>query len=65
MRWLRRKDREQELEREIRSDLELETAEQVESGLSADEASCAAQRAFGNASVVKEEVREVCGNGSL
>ncbi len=59
MRWWRRKDREQELEREIRSDLELETAEQQESGSSAEEARYAAQRAFGNASLVKEEVREV------
>ena len=59
MLWRRRKSREQELEREIRSDLELETAEQEENGLSAEEARYAAQRAFGNNSLIKEDVREV------
>jgi hypothetical protein len=59
-RFLRRREsHEQELEREIRSDLELETAEQQESGLSAEEARYAAQRAFGNKSLIKEDVREV------
>ena len=46
MRWRRRKQREQDLERELRSDLELEAAEQQESGLSAAEARLAAMRAF-------------------
>jgi hypothetical protein len=32
MRWWRRKDREYDLEREIRSDLELEAEEQQENG---------------------------------
>ena len=59
MRWWRRKTREQDLERELRSDLELETAEQQENGLSAEEARYAAQRAFGNTTLVKEEVREI------
>lgn len=57
--WRRRKNRERELEREIRADLELEAAEQQENGLSAQEARYAAQRAFGNTTFVKEQVREM------
>lgn len=48
MNWWRGKERETDLEREIRSDLELETAEQQENGLSPEEARYAAWRAFGN-----------------
>ncbi|HEX4228423.1 MAG TPA: ABC transporter permease [Bryobacteraceae bacterium] len=59
--WRKRKSREQDLERELRSDLELETAEQQENGLSADEARYAAQRAFGNTTLVKEAVLEMWG----
>ncbi len=59
MRWWKRKHHEQDLERELRSDLELEAAEQEENGLSTDEALYAAQRAFGNKTVIKEEVREM------
>ncbi len=36
--WLRRKHREQDLERELRSDLDLEAEEQRENGLSEEEA---------------------------
>ena len=61
MHWWRRKGREQDLERELRSDLELEAAELEEHGLSAEEARYAAQRAFGNTTWVKEEVREMWG----
>ena len=59
MRWLRRRQRERDLEREIRSDLELEAEEQRESGLSPDDARHAAARAFGNATFIKEQVREM------
>ena len=45
MRWWRRQQREQDLERELRSDLELEADEQRESGLSPEEARNAAHRA--------------------
>ncbi len=45
----------------MRSDLELEAAEQREKGLSPEEARYAAQRAFGNTTLVKEEVREMWG----
>lgn len=61
MRWWRRKERERELDRELRSDLELEAAEQRESGLSEEEARYAAQRAFGNTTFVKEEMRAARG----
>jgi hypothetical protein len=55
----RRREREQDLERELRADLELEAAEQEANGLSAEEARYAARRALGNTARVKEEVREV------
>src|SRR5215510_11508635 len=61
MRHRRQRDREQDLERELRSHLELEAEEQQESGLSPEEARYAAQRALGNTTVVKEEVREMWG----
>ncbi|MGI9072114.1 MAG: ADOP family duplicated permease [Bryobacteraceae bacterium] len=57
--WRKRKDREHDLERELASDLELEATEQRENGLSAEEARYAARRAFGNTTLVKEEVREM------
>ena len=59
--WRRRKSRESDLERELRSDLELETEEQEGRGLSPAEARYAARRAFGNTMLVKEEVREMWG----
>src|SRR5262245_29330017 len=58
MRWRRRRDREADLDREIRSDLELEALEQQEKGLSAEEARYAAKRALGNTDLIKEEVRD-------
>ena len=61
MRWWRRKDREHDLEREIRADLELETEEQQEKGLNPEAARLAARRAFGNETWVKEEVRFMWG----
>ncbi|MGI9074112.1 MAG: ADOP family duplicated permease [Bryobacteraceae bacterium] len=65
MHWWRRRQREQDLERELRSDLDLEAAEQQENGLSLEEAQYAARRAFGNTTRTKEEVREMWGWGSL
>jgi len=59
MRWRRGKER--DLERELRADLELEAAEQRDNGLSEEEARYAARRAFGNATRVREEVREMWG----
>jgi putative ABC transport system permease protein len=49
----RRRKRERDLERELRSDLELETEERGDS--------YAARRALGNAALIKEQVREIWG----
>ncbi|MGH9584896.1 MAG: permease prefix domain 1-containing protein [Bryobacteraceae bacterium] len=59
--WRKRKSRDEDLNREIRSHLELEAEEQQERGLSPDEARYAAKRALGNATLVKEKVREAWG----
>jgi putative ABC transport system permease protein len=61
MRWLRRKERENDLERELRSDLDLETEEQQGNGVSTEDARRAAIRALGNTTRLKEEVRETWG----
>ena len=56
MRW-RRRNRAEDLERELRAHLELEAEEQQETGLPANEAGYAALRAFGNTTLIKEDVR--------
>ncbi len=61
MRWWRRKQREQDLERELRSDLELEAEEQREKDLSPEDARHTALRAFGNPTYVKEEICTIWG----
>jgi predicted permease len=61
----RRIEREQDLERELRSHLDLEAEEQQGRGLPAEEARYAARRAFGNATYVKEDVRAMWGWTSL
>src|SRR5271154_3456699 len=61
MKWWELKKREADLERELRSDLELEEEEQRDSGASPEEARYAAQRAFGNATVIKEQTYEAWG----
>jgi putative ABC transport system permease protein len=60
MRWWRRKH-EEDLDRELRSDLELEAVEREDSGLSPEEAQFAARRALGNVGFIKEEVRDMWG----
>lgn len=65
MRWLHRKSRERDLERELRSHLDLETQEQQESGLPPDHARDAAQRALGNTTLIQELTREAWGWTSL
>jgi predicted permease len=57
--WRRKREREADLDREIRCDLGLEADEQRERGLSPDQAIYAARRAFGNTSLIKEDTREV------
>jgi macrolide transport system ATP-binding/permease protein len=61
MNWRRRQEREQDLERELRTDLELEAEDQEAKGLSLEESRYAAQRALGNTTLLKEEVRTMWG----
>ncbi len=65
MKWWRRDDREDDLERELRSHLDAEMLDRQEQGLSAEEARRAARRAFGNPALVREEVREMWSWGSI
>ena len=55
--WTRNAD----LERELRSDLDLEEEEQRENGLSLEEARYAALRAFGNTTLIREQAHEAWG----
>jgi len=57
----RQADREQDLDRELRSHLELASEEYEEIGLPPEEARRAARMALGNTTKVKEEVREMWG----
>src|SRR5215469_15620157 len=61
MRWRRRKEREEDLDRELLDHLELEAEAQREGGLPPEEARYAAHRALGNMTLVKEGVREMWG----
>jgi putative ABC transport system permease protein len=65
MRWWQIKKRDADLEREVRSDLELEEEEQRETGLSPEEARYAARRAFGNPTLIKEQTHEAWGWATL
>lgn len=57
-RWSeRREQQEADLERELRTDLELEAEEFEETGAPPDEARYRAMRSLGNASLVKQDVR--------
>jgi predicted permease len=53
------KKRDADLERELRSDLELEEQDQRESGLSPEAARFAAMRAFGNPALIREQTRAI------
>jgi putative ABC transport system permease protein len=61
MRWRHIRKRNADLERELQSDLELEEEEQRENGLSPEEARDAARRAFGNPTLIREQVHEALG----
>jgi putative ABC transport system permease protein len=66
--WLfsrRRRSRENDIERELRDHLDLEAEEQQGRGLDSEEARSAARRAFGNTTLVKEDVRTMWGWTSL
>ena len=55
-RWLGRSDR--DIEEEVREHIEMETRENIERGMSPLEAARAAERTFGNASVLRESLRQ-------
>jgi predicted permease len=59
MRWWQISKRDAEVERELKSDLELEEEEQRERGVSPEDARHGALRAFGNPTVISEETRAV------
>jgi len=61
----KRRKREQDLERELRSHLDSEALEHQESGLTPDAARYAARRALGNTTSLKETMREIWGWTSL
>lgn len=61
MRWWQIGKRNADLERELRSDLELEQDEQREHGLPPEEARFAARRAFGNTALIRERTHEAWG----
>lgn len=53
------RDRDDDLDREIRTHLDLEAEDRVENGMSETEARSAARRAFGNVTRTKEDARAV------
>jgi hypothetical protein len=58
MKWWQIKKRDTDFERELQSDLALEEEEQRDSGKSPEEARYAAQRAFGNPTLIREQIHE-------
>src|SRR5277367_6678201 len=67
MRWdfWRRKQRNSDLDDEIAHDLALDAEERIRSGEPPPEAALAARRDFGNVGLLKEDIRETWGWGSL
>ena len=61
MKWWQIRKRDRDLERELRSDLDLEEEEQRERGVSPKEVHFAALRAFGNATLIREQTHEAWG----
>ena len=59
MKWWKIGKRDADLERELRSDLELEEEEQRERGVLPEEAVYAARRAFGNTTLIREQTHAV------
>jgi len=55
----RRCNRESDVQRELEAHLELEAEEQRDSGVPVEEAPYGARRAFGNATIVQEDLREI------
>lgn len=65
MKSWRLRNRDEDLQRELESDLELEEEEHRERGLSPEEARYAARRAFGNPTLIREHTRATWNRGSL
>jgi predicted permease len=65
MKWWEMRRRDADLERELRSDLELEEQEQREKGTSPEEAHYAARRALGNTVLIRERTHEAWGWASF
>jgi predicted permease len=65
VKWWKIRKRNADLQRELQSDLQLEEEEQRERGIDPEEARYAALRAFGNPSVISEQIREVWTWGRL
>jgi hypothetical protein len=65
MLWWQIRKRDADLERELRSDLELEEEEQRENRLPPEEARYAARRALGNSTLIREQVHEAWGWAGL
>src|SRR6266545_3102847 len=65
MRWWRCRKQEEDLDRELSGHLDLETEEQLDSGLPPVEARYAAQRDFGNTTLIGEDTRAMWGWTSL
>jgi predicted permease len=63
--WFRRRQRDAELDAEIRSHLDEAIRDRIERGESAEQACINAQREFGNVGLVKEVTREVWGWAAL
>jgi putative ABC transport system permease protein len=61
MYWWQIKKRDADLERELRSDVELEEEEQREDGLSPEKARYAARRSLGNTTLIREQTHEAWG----
>jgi putative ABC transport system permease protein len=61
MQWWQIRKRNADLDRELRSDLELEEDEQRENGLPPEEGRYAAMRALGNTTLIKEQTHEAWG----
>jgi hypothetical protein len=61
----RRKRMLENLDRDIRDHIEMETQDNIERGMPPEEAHYAALRKFGNVTRVQEETREVWGFGWL
>src|ERR1700735_3798968 len=59
--WSSWQRREADFDRELRNHLDLEAEGQQDAAISPDEARYAARRAFGNVTLVKEDVRAICG----